>query len=137
MKVKLNIKKEYDIKLVQCECGVRYWEDAKVDGVQDTDGTLIPCREGDYWKPLINLEDGNITNWKKGITASIHYKVCDDGEYIFLDGLMNTIKVYDGYVPSFMSPKANGYGDYVIMDIDENGQIDGFKVENLDFLNED
>lgn len=42
---------------------------------------------------------------------------------------MNVIKSYDGYVPEVMCPKDNGYGDYIIMDIDENGFIQGWNKE--------
>ena len=30
------------VKYLRAECGVRYWEDATVNGVEDTDGKLIP-----------------------------------------------------------------------------------------------
>ena len=53
MKVKLKIEKELEVKYLQVKAGARYWEDTIVDGVEDTEGSLIPCREGDYWCPLI------------------------------------------------------------------------------------
>lgn len=124
MKIKLMIEKEYDVKYLLAECGVRYWEDSQINGIDDTeDGENIPCKEGDYWCPKIDIETGQITNWETGKTANIHYKVCDDGSYQLLDESLKMIAKIDGYVPSFMSPKENGYGDYVIMDIDENGHI--------------
>ncbi len=118
-----------EVKYLRAECDVRYWEDATVDGVEDTDGTLIPCREGDDWKPLINLETGKIENWKQGVTASIHYKVCDAGVYSLLDENRNVIKTVDGYVPNILSPKDDGYGDYVIMDVDADGMIQDWRID--------
>ena len=134
MKLKLKIEKEFDVKYLLAECGARYWENADVNGKEDTDGTLIPCRVGKYWSPLINLETGIIENWEKGKTANIYYKCCDDGYYHLLDENKNTIHSIEGYVPNMMSPKENGYGDYVIMDIDENGKIMNWRVDFSDFI---
>ena len=47
MKIILKIEKEFDVKYLKAKVGVRYWEDSRVDGVEDEDGDLIPCREGD------------------------------------------------------------------------------------------
>lgn len=63
-----------------------------------------------------------------GKTASIHYKICDAGTYILLDDNMNEIKSIDGYVPDIMCPEGKGYGDYVIMHVDEKGFIKNWKV---------
>ena len=61
---------------------VRYWEDAEINGTGDTeDGTLIPLKVGNLWKPSIELETGRVLEWPQGTTADIHYKVCDQGEY--------------------------------------------------------
>ena len=64
MKVKLKIEKELEVKYLQVKAGARYWEDAIVDGVEDTEGSLIPCREGDYWCPLIELESAMDRDWE-------------------------------------------------------------------------
>lgn len=117
------------VKYLQAKCGARYWEDARVNGVKDTDGTLIPFRVGDYWCPLIDLETGKVVGWPDGTTAEIHYKVCDDGEYALLDEDKNVVASKDGYVPSMMCPKSEGYGDYVIMEIRSDGTIENFDVD--------
>ena len=52
MKVKLNIQQDFEVKYLLAEAGVRYWEDAMVNGEEDTEGSLIPCRDGEYWKPI-------------------------------------------------------------------------------------
>ena len=65
----------------------------------------------------------------KGFTAQVHYKVCDDGVYTVTDKDGNTIVEHEGYVPSIMCPAKNGYVDYIIMNIDENGFIQGWKKE--------
>jgi hypothetical protein len=81
----------------------------------------------DCWKPTIEIETGIILDWPKGAEASIHYKVCDDGVYRLLDEEKKTVVEIDGYVPDIMSPKENGYGDYVIMDVCTNGKIQNWK----------
>lgn len=116
------------VKYLQARCGVRYWEDATVNGVADEDGSRIPCREGGLWAPLIDLENGKIENWTQGVIADIHYKVCDEGIYSLLNDQREEVITIDDYVPSIMCPKDNGYGDYVIMDVDANGVIQNWKV---------
>jgi hypothetical protein len=127
MKIKIVKEIEADVKYIQAECGVRYWEDATVNGTEDSYGDLIPLRDGDCWKPTIEIETGIILDWPKGAEASIHYKVCDDGVYRLLDEEKKTVVEIDGYVPDIMSPKENGYGDYVIMDVCTNGKIQNWK----------
>lgn len=124
MKIEVKITKEVDVVTLQIEACPRYWEDATVDGVEDTEGTLIPCREGDLWKPLIDLDSGMILNWIKGKKAEVHYKVCDRGSYRLLDKEGKAqLAIEDNYVPNIACPEKCGYGDYIIMNIDSNGQI--------------
>ena len=101
-----------------------------MDGVEDEQGDLIPCREGDIWKPIINVDSGKILNWTQGVTAEVHYKVCDQCSWELLDESGNVIKsVKDEYVPDTLCPKEEGYGDYIIMDVDANGMIANWKFE--------
>lgn len=137
MKIQLKNEKEFDAKYLKVNAKVRYWEDATIDGVEDTDGDLTPCSEGDYWKPLIDIDNGKILNWTKGVTASIHFKVCDCGVYTLLEENRDEIIEIDGYVPCIMSPKENGYGDYIIMDINQHGDIEDWDVDLEDFKEED
>lgn len=128
MKVTVNIKKEVELKTLVVKAYVRYYEDAIVNGVEDIEGDLMPCIEGDVWCPIIDIDSGVITNWTKGVTADVHYKVCDAGCYYLQDVDGNTVlSIENDYVPKMMCPKERGYGDYIIMDIDENGKIANFK----------
>lgn len=140
MKIELNVTKEYDVNILLAEPCPRYWEDSKVDGVEDTvDGTLIPCKDGDVWRLRIDVSTGQILNWKQGVTADVHYKVCDNGRYAILDHQDNEITSIDGYVPTCLCPKESGYGDYIIMDIDKDGFIQGWDNSSIhdDFQNEE
>jgi hypothetical protein len=121
--------KTVEARYLKVEAGVRYWEDASVNDTEDEDGSLIPFRSGDYWCPTIDLDAGVVEDWPADTTASIHYKVCDDGRYVLLDEGREEIVALNGYVPSILSPGGNGYGDYVIMQIDENGHIGGWRIE--------
>jgi hypothetical protein len=124
---------EYDAKYLIVEAEVRYWEDATVNGEDDELGTKIPCREGEAWCPVIDIDGGLIINWTSGIKANIHYKVCDAGIYELQTNDNKLIIRKDGYVPSCLSPGGNGYGDYIIMNIDENGMIKNWKFDKSYF----
>ena len=137
MKIELKVPKEYDAKYLLVNAGVRYWEDATIDGIEDVEGDLIPCRDGDMWKPLIDIELGIIVNWKQGTTADIHYKVCDDGMYILLDENKEQITNVSGYVIDMMCPEGEGFGDYIIMKVDNNGKIAKWNPSFDEFKNED
>ena len=97
MKFTKKIKQTFDVIYLKARIGVRHWEDSDWE---DSDN-LIPCRSGDNWIPIIELQTGKIINWQEGKNASIHFKSC---EFQFQ------------------------YGDYVIMDIDSNGFIQDWKV---------
>ena len=138
MKTIIKVEKEVDVKTLAVEAYVRYWEDAEINGVDDVEGDLTPFRVGDLWCPIIDIDTGIIKGWPKGTTAKIHFKVCDAGSYYFIDENGNTIfSIEENYVPSIMCPKENGFGDYIIMDIDENGQIEKWKPNFPSFQMED
>lgn len=103
----------------------RYWEDATVCGDEDADGSLIPFREGDLWCPIIDLESGKVIDWPNGVTADIHYKVCDQGEYWLRDANgARVAKWRSHYVPDrFLCHGDAGYGDYIIMTVETDGRI--------------
>jgi Pyruvate/2-oxoacid:ferredoxin oxidoreductase delta subunit len=124
MKVEIKITKEVEVKIIAVNAEVRYWEDAKVDGIEDKEGDLIPCRNDEYWCPEIDIDSGIILNWEHGKNASLYYKVCDGCGFDIKD--INGEIVYsreDGYVPSILCPKEAGYGDYIIMDVSSDGKI--------------
>lgn len=137
MKITVNEKVEKVILFLQVKAGVRHYEDATINGKEDEDGTLTPCKDGDYWCPLINIETGVIENWEIGKTADVHFKVCDDGEYSLLNPFKEVVIKKDGYVPDCLSINDRGYGDYIIMKIDEKGLIEDWKYNIDDFLDEE
>ena len=144
MKAVITIKKEVDVRYLKVDAGVLYWEDADINGTPDVDmyeckGNAIPRMPfavkvkdkpttniySDHWRwqPTIDVEKGCIVDWPKGTTAHVHYKVCDDGTYHLLDPLKNIIISVESYVPYCIGE----CGDYIVMDIDQDGNIDGFR----------
>lgn len=131
MKYKQINKEEKNCKYVLCSIGVRYWEDAIVNGVEDTtQGDNIPCKEDDYWNIKIDIDTGIIQGWDNTKEAKTHYKSCDDNVIEFLDDEGNSIAQDDNYVPDFLECTGeNGYGDYVLLDIEKSGHIKNWKPE--------
>lgn len=86
------------------------------------------------WKKYtieFSLQTKDNKQFRYGFCLNAHYKVCDDGEYVFLDENMNEIinitNEYDQYyVPDFLSIEDEGYGDYVHINIDGEGKIEHF-----------
>lgn len=117
-------------KFLTLDVAVRYWEDALLDGAPDEDGN-IPFRQGSRWKPTINLDTGEIIGWPK-VLAKIHYKVCDDGVYTLTDSNYNKLAILDSYVPEFLAIDDTGFGDYIIMTVDQSGFILNWKRPDID-----
>lgn len=128
-----------EIKYLLVKAHVRYWEDSTINGIEDTEnGEIIPCKQGEMWCPKIDIATGIIQNWEIGKTASIHYKVADCCGWELLDENNSVISSQeDGYVPRTLCPAENGYGDYIIMNIDEKGQIDKWEFNLDDFQDKD
>jgi len=128
--ITINRPTKVNAVYLRAVCGVRYWDDGEVNGKQDDEDTpTIPFATNGNWAPLIDIDTGHIVDWPEGTTASVHYKVCDDGRYELLDADCNVLTRIDGYVPRIMSPKENGYGDYVIMDIEADGKIADWRID--------
>ena len=147
MKATIKVTKEYDIRYLTIDAGVLYWEDADVNGKEDcdvSDGVSVPAMPfavkvknkpernpySDHyrWQPTIDVDNKCIVDWPKGTTAHVHYKVCDDGTYTLLDPDMKEIVSVESYVPDCIGE----CGDYIVMDIDEDGNIDGFRFAQDD-----
>lgn len=111
MKIKMMVEKE--ARYVQVDVAVRYEEE---DMPNDA-----PMRNGKQWIALIDLEEKRVKEWPIGKTLSFFMKVCDEGVYTLFDADMRLVKQIDGYVPNKLLP--GEYGDYLALDINENGTI--------------
>ena len=127
-------------RILKVRAELRYLSNASVNGVRDiTDeeqeqgaSPRMPCvtktDDGWVWSLDIDVDTGMVMNWPKGNTADTYYKVCDccKVDLVVFEGPRTketAFKPYDGYVPDCLSPKAEGYGDYMIMEIDADGKI--------------
>lgn len=149
MKVIVNRPVEIDIKTLFIKSRVRYPEDAMLQegpddawAEDDPDQPKMPCMtyiecnrrtSSWHWCPIIDLATGRIINWKQGVRASISYKVCDEFYCEIKDSDNAIVATYDGYVPSFMAITDEGYGDYIYLEIDENGMIENWSFDEYDF----
>ena len=135
MKARLKIEKEFEVKEIHVRANVRYWEDSTINDVPDENGDIMPFRVGDLWCPVIDIDSGKIKDWPEGTTAEVRYKVVDQCGWGIVDETgEEIITVSDEYVPESLYPKENGYGDYIIMDIDGNGQIQDWNPDIADFI---
>lgn len=119
---------------IEVSANVRYWEDASINGEEDTDGRLIPFRSGNNWTPVIRLLDGMVMDWPAGTVADIHFKVCDAGEYWLQDADHRRVAKWAGfYVPDdfLCHGSGTGYGDYIIFKIGDDGLIEKWKTPDI------
>lgn len=145
-----------DVKRIYCDIEPRYLEDAKIKlpnsdkFVQDISfkeqregkDSLMPLMEkfGNkypeyHWMFKIDVDNGRIIDWTKGVEADVYYKVCDQGGYTFYNEKDEGIIDYDGYVPNILSIGDEGWGDYASMTIDGDGNIVEWK-ENPELVRE-
>lgn len=120
-------------RFIEVSAGVRYWEDGSLNGKEDAAGEM-PLRRGANWEPTVELHTGQIMDWPQGVEASVHYKVCDDGEYWLLNEARERIARWTNYyVPDeVLCPGANGHGDYLILKVGSDGKIVGWRAPYLD-----
>ena len=128
MKVLMKTQTDFNVKKLVIEAKIRYWEDSMLNGTGDETGEM-PCKKGDIWCPQIDVDDGRILNWEKGKIADINYKVCDEGIYYLMDKNDIVLCLQKCYVPSMLSINHEGFGDYIIMKIDEDGFIKDFNPD--------
>lgn len=135
MKVQVNRIITAEAKTLHVEAGVRYWEDSEINGAEDdNENPKMPCIVNGVWCPIIDIDTGKILNWDVGVSADIHYKVCDSGCYRIKGGGGGVLfDLLHEYVPRMLCPKENGYGDYIIMDIDKQGFIKDWKADFSEF----
>ena len=151
MKISIIKPVEIETKFLEVRAGVRYPEDSEFIEVKndrkvnyisdDEENPKMPFMEVEndkyghkkfYWTPTIDLENGVIINWPKGVKVHVFYKVCDDFECTVYDEYDNEVLHYEGYVPDFMAIEEEGYGDYIDMIIDENGCIQDWNITSSD-----
>lgn len=136
-----------NIKYFCIDTIVRYWEDGMVNDIDDIswdeqesgEEPRMPLHykienpsskdESYGWRIKIDFETGNVVDWPKGCRGNIHYKVCDGGIY-WLETNYGKIKhKINSYVPEIIDFYGGSYGDYIVMNINEDGHIKEWDVE--------
>lgn len=117
---------------IEVSADVRYWEDGIINGEVDAEGK-VPLRNGDAWEPIIELATGLISNWPSNVSAQVHYKVCDSGEYWLLDANQVRIAKWAGhYVPAEILCVGTGrHNDYIILNVGCDGLVTGWNTPTL------
>lgn len=128
-------KTKYPDGLLIVRARIWHCEDAEINGEVDIDDEAMkfrkdanmPCmniEDGIYfWEPVIDVSNGKIINWENGKTANVWYKVVDECSLKYQKPNGTQTDYVEDYVPDFLSPDENGYGDYMYMTINENGYI--------------
>lgn len=123
-----------DIRTISVRVYPMSFAAAVVNGGQesDNDGLRMPFVKDGCWHVDIDRATGRIAGWPKGVTAKTYYKSVDENEVILIGQDGETIVNYDGYVPKFLSIYDNGYGDYVMVEIEPDGHIKDFNFTKDD-----
>lgn len=79
----------------------------------------------------VDIDTGEILNWPTGNVANIYSKPVDSGIYTFKNAEKENIFVYSGYVLDGLDIEDNGYGDYIILSIDEKGIIKNWDKKRI------
>lgn len=119
MKATIKVEKEVDIRTVVINISPRYIGDSPDDDMP-TDFPLLDEKK-ESWIALVDIDTGAITGWPQGDKRTMHVKVCDAGVYKLIASDGDLIATKSGYVPNGVVP--GSYGDYVELEIDENGII--------------
>lgn len=81
----------------------------------------------------IDLRTHKVLGWQSiDNSKTIYEKVRDEGIYSLLDDNQNEIFRLEGYVPNKFLPEEDGYGDYITLDINDEGEVTNW-YENPDF----
>jgi hypothetical protein len=117
-----------DAVYLEVDAGVRYPEDTLVNGQEDDSGARMPFLVNGRWRLRIRLDDGVVMDWPPTLSAEVHYKVADDGEYWLQNADSVRVAKWSGYyVPdAFLCHGDQGFGDYIILNID-GGRIRDYR----------
>lgn len=146
----MNIEEAAYIFVMLCPTD---WNDVVIRGAR-----VIPGNMHDHsWQPVIEIETGKITNWKKGVYAEVFYEVFDENStmssklsrwkvngkvidarcvWTFYDKDLKAVSdsMY-GFVPNFLFPSPENK-NRINLTIDEEGFILNWNKKLLFLKNE-
>ena len=156
----MKIREEFIIDKVICDIDVRYYIDCSFskdngktweDDFDDTDekeeyvrSQMPLMKEVTYtygiwtkkqgkrmdWCPVIDVNEGKIRDWPEGFCIKTHFKVCDQGVYVYSneDESRQIVSKDCGeyYVPGWLDEDGDGYGDYLQISVRGDGSIENW-----------
>lgn len=119
MKIRYPTTAEAEATAIRCTLPIRYEEDLEELGAD------FPGLSGKRLTLTLDIDTATVRDWPAGRTASLHLKVVDEGSYDLLDAAGSVLVRRDGcYVPSCIP---SSWGDYVVMSVEEDGRISGWR----------
>lgn len=135
MESKLKSFEVDEVKYIHVMGEPRYLEDCFYNFEADEEGNVPILNENKLLDFKIDVHSGHIVDWKNGNVARVHYKVCDQCNYLLLnengDVLFSLNENGLWYVPEFLDFEKESYGDYLIMNIDNKGFIQEFNKDTM------
>lgn len=105
---------QVEIRYIEIEVPVRYGTEQMSED--------FPFRKGDMWRVIVNIDTGKIQDWPAGVSRDLSMKVVDGGSYRLMDADRGVVAAIEqDYVPHSVVP--GEYGDYIELDIQEDGTI--------------
>jgi len=129
-------KRDEGLDLIRIEPELRYPEDGYINEERDdNDNPKMPfmvadekAQDGWVWKLEVNIKTGEVIGWPKEVKADVHYKVCDCCRIKYAG------KEYYEYVPNFLAINDRGYGDYIILTIEDGKIVDWSEANCREFI---
>lgn len=124
MKIKIPCTKEVEVVAIEFEVPIN----DDLEPAFPTKVELLHRRGERYWRDIIDLSTSQLRKWPKNTPYDFYDKICDSGTYRLLDAENNFLKEIQDYVPNEVIP--GEYGDYMDLQIDENGIIKNWPKED-------
>lgn len=124
MEIEVMVPTKIVVDAVQVMANVRYPD-------EDLVGVPAQMLSGSSLRMTIDLDTGVVRDWPAGQVAKVHAKVCDEGVYELMAGA-ERVAGRAGYVPGFFP--GQHYGDYLMLDIDGEGRIAGWRPRVRDVM---
>ena len=82
------------------------------------------------WCPVIDVNEGKVQDWTPGFVLKTGFKVCDQGVYVYsnYDETQQIVSTDcdEYYVPNWLDNDGDGYGDYLLIQINGDGTIENW-----------
>lgn len=83
------------------------------------------------WCPVIDVNEGKVLDWPENFVLSTHFKVCDQGVYVYSNQdesqQIVSCDCDEYYVPNWLDNDGDGYGDYLQIQINGDGTIENWE----------